>query len=194
MKSRLPLLIGLLLAAQSGVVVKDQAREPVQPATRTAGDVPTVAPRPRRVLALYSDSSDQPVMVSFAQTFHDVLKQRSGNTVEQYPEYFDSARFPGESQKRLMFDYLRHKYADRTIDAIFAWGPFTLPLVLEYRAELFPDTPIVYYSGTLDEVKRYPQPPMTGVLNPDTYERTLELALRLHPDTKEVFIISGTPA
>src|SRR5262245_312117 len=194
MKPGLPFLIALLLAAHSAVVGTAQTRAGNQPATGTAGDVANVAPRPRRVLALYSESSDQAVMASFSKQFHDVLERQSGNTVEQFPEYFDSARFPGESQKRLMVDYLRRKYADRTIDVVFAWGPFTLPLVLEYRAELFPDTPIVYYSGTLDEVKDYPQPPMTGVLNPDTYERTLEVALRLHPDTTEVFIISGTPA
>ena len=179
MKSGVPVLIVLLLAA---------------PAGGTNGDVPDGAPRPRRVLALYSDSTDQPTIASFAQTFRDELKRQSGSTVEHYPEFFDSPRFAGESQKRLMIDYLRHKYADRTIDVVFAWGPFTLPLVLEYRAELFPDTPVVYYSGTLDEVKDLPQPPMTGVLNPDTYERTLEVALSLHPDTTEVFLISGTPA
>lgn len=194
MKNAIGVLIALLLAAQSGVAVADHAGVADQPVSGTTGDAADAAPRPLRVLALYSEASDQAIMISFARQFQDVLRRESGNTVEHYPEYFDSVRFPGEPQKRLMVDYLRRKYADRAIDVVFAWGPFTLPLVLEYRNELFRDTPIVYYSGTLDEVRDYPQPPMTGVLNPDTYERTLELALDLHPDTTEVFFISGTPA
>ena len=78
-------------------------------------------------------------------------------------------------------------------DVLFPWGPFNLQFALKYRSELFPDTPIVYYSATLDEVRDYSLPPMTGVLNLDTYERTVDLVLRMHPDTKEVFVISGTP-
>ena len=194
MKRSCSLLIALLLTANSGSVVTTQAQVAGQPAAGTTGSYPDVAPQLRRVLALYSESSDQPAILSFAQQFQDVLKRQSGNTVEHYPEYFDSVRFPGESEKRAMVDYLRHKYAHRKIDVLFAWGPFTLPLVLEYRSELFPDTPIVYYSGTLDEVKDYPLPPMTGVLNRDTYATTLALALALHPDATEAFIISGTPA
>jgi PAS domain S-box-containing protein len=145
------------------------------------------------VLALYSESSDHPVNVSFIRQFHAVLDRESGNTVEHFVEYYEAARFPGEEQAQLMRDYLLRKYADRKIDVLFPWGPFCLQLVLKYRGELFPDTPIVYYSGTLDEVRDYPLPPMTGVLNPDTYGRTLDLMLQLHPDTNEVFVISGTP-
>lgn len=187
-------LIALTLTAHSRRVATDQAGAAAQPITEADGVVATVGTRPRRVLALYSESSDQPVMVAFAQEFHAALKRQSGNSVEHYTEFVDSTRFPGREQARLMCDYLHRKYADRTIDAVFAWGPFTLPLVLEYRSELFPDTPVVYYSGSLEDLKDYPQRPMTGILNPNTYVGTLEVALSLHPDTREVFVISGTPS
>jgi PAS domain S-box-containing protein len=91
-----------------------------------------------------------------------------------------------------MRDFLRHKYADRRIDVLFAWGPLTLQLLLDYRSELFPGTPIVYYTGTLEGVMDYEQVPMTGVLQPDTYPSTLEVVLRLHPETTEVFVIAAT--
>jgi PAS domain S-box-containing protein len=194
MKPGAPLLIALVLASGSGAVVTAQGRSAEQPPAGTTGDPAEGVTRPRRVLAIYSEASDHPINISFIRQFHAVLDRQSGNTVEHYVEYFEAARFPGEAQARIMRDYLRQKYADRKPDVLFPWGPFTLQFVLEYHAELFPDTPIVYYSGTLDEVRDYPQPPMTGVLNPDTYERTLDLVLRLHPDTTEVLIISGTPA
>jgi len=193
MKPGCALLIALLLAACSGAERTPQASEAKQSAAATTGDVPKGAVRPRRVLALHSEASDNPIHASFIRQFHAVLKQQSGNTVEYYVEHYDSERFPGEPQARLMRDYLRQKYADRKIDVLFPWGPFNLQFALKYRSELFPDTPIVYYTATLDEVRDYPLPPMTGVLNLDTYERTVDLVLRMHPDTKEVFVVSGTP-
>jgi PAS domain S-box-containing protein len=192
MTSGRALLVALLLAVPPGTVVTAQARPAEQSPAETPDEAAEKA-RPRRVLALYSEASDHPINVSFIRQFHAVLEQQSGNTVEHYVEYYEAARFPGEEQARLMRDYLRQKYADRKIDVLFPWGPFNLQFVLKYRAELFPDTPIVYYSGTLDEVRGYQLPPMTGVLNPDTYERTVDLMLSLHPGTKEVLVISGTP-
>jgi two-component system, LuxR family, sensor kinase FixL len=193
MKPGLALLLTLQLAAHSQSAATTLARVAGQPAAGTTGDVQDDAARPRRVLALYSEASDLPVTVSFVRQFHAALKQRSANTVEHYVEYFDSPHFEGEAQSRIMCEFLRRRYADREIDVLFASGPFALQLLVKYRTTLFPATPIVYYSGTLDEIKDYPQPAMTGILNPDTYGRTLELVLRLHPDTTEVFIISGTP-
>jgi two-component system sensor kinase FixL len=191
MKSGLALLVALQLAANSQSVATTQARAAEQQPGGTTGTVPDIGP-PRGVLALYSEPSDHPYNVTFDRQFHNGLKQ-SGGTVEHYAEYFESYRFPGERQARIMRDYLRQKYADRKIDVLFAWGPFTLEFLLTHRHELFPDTPIVYYVSTLESVKHLPTPPLTGVMNPDAYEKTLELALNLHPDAAEAFIISSTP-
>ncbi len=109
------------------------------------------------------------------------------------PEYLEPGRFPGESQARILRDYLRQKYADRKIDVLFCWGVGPLEFFLRHQGELFPGTPIVYYVSSLEPLKHLPAPPITGVLNPDAYERTLELALNLHPDATEVFVVSGTP-
>jgi len=147
----------------------------------------------RRVLALYWYPSDHPVTVTFDRQFEAVLKRQSGGTVERYAEYFESTRFPGESQARIMRDYLHQKYADRKIDVLLAWGSVPLEFLLKYRSDLFPDTPIVCYVGTLEAVKGYAETALTGVTNPDAYAKTLELALALHPDTTAAYVISGTP-
>jgi ABC-type uncharacterized transport system substrate-binding protein len=58
---------------------------------------------------------------------------------------------------------------------------------------LFPQAPIVFVAV------RHPRneelaagPGVTGVINLNTYRQTLELALRLHPQTQHVFVVSGT--
>ena len=136
--------------------------------------------------------ADHPVTITFDRQFQAVLNQQAGGETVHYAEYLETGRFPGESQARIMRDYLRQKYADRKIDVLFCWGVGPLEFLLRHHDELFPGTPIVYYVSSLEAVKHLPAPPLTGVLNPDAYERTLELALSLHPDTTEVFFVSGT--
>jgi two-component system sensor kinase FixL len=191
-KLRFALQIALLLAVCSGSVA---TTEPLVAEQQPDGSsVPDVDAQSRRVLAIYSEPSGHPVNVAFDRQFQSVLKRQHDIIVEHYAEYFESPRFPGEAQARIMREYLQHKYAERKIDVVFAWGSLTLEFLLRNRNELFPGTPIVYYTSTLKTVAHLPTAGLTGVLNPDGYEKTLALALSLHPDATEAFIISATPS
>jgi hypothetical protein len=195
MKTSVLFLLALLLTLPALPVVTAQTGAAAQATEAAAPDVLKARDlNVRRVLALYWFPSDHPVTVTFDRQFEAVLKRESGNTVERYAEYFESTRFPGEAQARIMRDYLHQKYADRKIDVLLAWGPVPLEFLLKYRTDLFPDTPIVFYVGTLELVKRYAETALTGVTNPDAYEKTFELALALHPDATAAYIVSGTPA
>jgi ABC-type uncharacterized transport system substrate-binding protein len=185
---------GLLLAPRFASGVATHAPAPAQSTGDAAGEsVETAARKVRRVLALYWYPSDHPVSVTFDRQFQAVLKGQTAVPIERYAEYFESNRFPGDAQARIMRDYMRQKYADRKIDVVVAWGSVPLEFLLKYRAELFPDTPIVFYVGTLESAKGYQLDGLTGITNPDAYEQTLELALSLHPDTTSAYVISGTP-
>jgi PAS domain S-box-containing protein len=194
MKPPFRLLIALLLVARAGSVgtAESRAEGPTAGAT-PARTGQNVGPEPRRVLALYWYPSTHPATNRFDRQFHAVLKRQSAGKIEYYAEYFESARFPGESQARIMRDYLGRKYGDRKVDVLLAWGGVPLEFLLRYRGQLFPDTPIVYYVGTLEAIRDLPAPALTGVQNPDAYEKTLELALSLHPEATQAFVISGTP-
>src|SRR5262249_58218429 len=69
-----------------------------------------------------------------------------------------------------------------------------LDYLLKYRADLFPHAAIVYYT-----VGRpvFDDPSLardtTGVVADNAYRKTLDLALTLHPGTKEVLVIASTP-
>ena len=171
-----------------------EARTAEQPAAAAPARGEQDAGRqPRRVLALYSYGADHPVTVTFDRQFQAVLQRQAGVGTVRYPEYLDPGLFPGESQTRILRDYLRQKYADRKIDVLFCWGVGPLEFFIRHQDELFPGVPIVYYVSSLEPLKHLPAPPITGVLNPDAYERTLEVALNLHPDATQVFFVSGTP-
>jgi len=121
------------------------------------------------------------------------MQSASPGTFEYYSEYLESNRFPGEKQSLLLRDYLRTKYADRNIDVILAVTDHPLAFLLKYRHELFTHIPIVFVavqSPTANE--RAVGPGITGIVYGGDQSSTLDLALRFHPGTEQVFIVSGT--
>lgn len=148
---------------------------------------------PKRVLVLYWYDKDYPWNSGFDRSFQAALQSAKSGTVEYYSEYLETNRFPAEQQFLLLHDYLRRKYVDRHIDVVVATSDVSLDFLLKYRADLFPHTPIVFVAT------KHPAPEglvkgsgMTGIISINAYKKTLDLALKLHPDTEQVFIISGT--
>ena len=148
---------------------------------------------PKRVLVLYWYNKDHFWNVGFDQGFQAAVQSAAGGTVEYYSEYLESNRFPGENQSLLLRNYLRQKYADRTIHVLVASSDASLDFLFKYRNDLFPHTPIVFVAvrhPTTEDLAAAPG--ATGIININAYRKTLDLALRFHPRTEQVFVISGT--
>ncbi|HEU4711959.1 MAG TPA: ABC transporter substrate binding protein [Pyrinomonadaceae bacterium] len=177
-KSRLLLaLSGLLVCALTSVT--------------TAQD--SAAPR-KKVLVLYWDSKDFPGNVSFDQGFQASLNSDPSIKLDLYSEYLDSQRFPGERQTELLYEYLLGKYSGQKIDVVVATPDPALSFLLKYRKHLFANTPIVFVAVQRPALETLTAGAgLTGIIRANTQRRTLDLALKLHPQTKDVFVISGTP-
>ena len=152
------------------------------------------APRRKNVLMLYWDNKEIPGNISFDQGFLAGMRSEPRDTWEVYNEYLDSARFPGEHQYQILYDYLRQKYAGSSIDVVVATPDPALDFLLKHRKDLFSNSPIVFVA-----VRRPPpqilatHPGLTGIIRANTHRKTVDLALTLHPDTEQIFVISGTP-
>src|ERR1041385_3935438 len=146
---------------------------------------------PKRVLVLYWYNKDFPGNVLFDQSFQTYLNS-AGEKIEYYSEYLESNRFPGEDQSQVLANYLHHKYSDRRIDVVVAVTDASLDFLLEYRSDLFPKVPLVFVA-----IKRRAAaelsagPGMTGIVPANTHKQTVNMALRLHPDTQQLFVVSG---
>jgi len=148
---------------------------------------------PKRILALYWYDRAFPGDVAFDRSFQAVLQSAPAGSIEAYTEYVNSNRFPGEHQSEVLHDYLRKKYAGRPIDVVVAVSDVSLEFLLKYRDDLFPHTPIVFVAVKRPATNEPASGPgLTGIVQGGGYKETLDLALRLHPGTKQVFIISGT--
>src|SRR5262245_17569605 len=151
------------------------------------------APAPKRVVVLDWYNKDHPWNIKFDEGFQHAMKSAPAGAVDYYFEYLETNRFPGENQSLLFRNYLRQKYADRPIDAVVADSDASLDFLLKARDDLFTSVPMVFVATKPPSVEeQMAGPGLTGIINLNTYRETLDLALRLHPHTKEVFVISGT--
>src|SRR5690242_4000180 len=112
-------LLGVVMSLLSSVVGAEQAASP------------------KRILVLYWYNKDWPGNLAFGQNFQAVLQTSSNGNVEYYAESLESNQFPGENQSLLLRDYLRQKYADRSIDVVVAVTDAALDFLIKYRDDLF---------------------------------------------------------
>ena len=105
-------------------------------------------------------------------------------------EYLDTKHFPDPDYLALLKDHLVRKYQGRRVDLLIALDNPALDLVLKYRQDLFPGVPVVFagINGFRPEWVQG-QDKITGVAETQDMAGTLELALRLHPRTKNVLVV-----
>jgi ABC-type uncharacterized transport system substrate-binding protein len=103
------------------------------------------------------------------------------------------SRFAAADYLPRVAEYLRQKYAAKHVDAVVAvLGP-SLDFVLGEGRKVFPDVPVVFCGIDRREIGNRVVPVnVTGVLLKREFAPTLNLALELHPDTTQVFLVGGT--
>lgn len=149
--------------------------------------------RPKRVMVLYWYDREFPGTGRGEQLFYAALQAGSDGGIEYYPEFLQLDKFPGEQQTQALHDYLQQKYVDRPIDVVVAQSQASLDFLLKYRNDLFPKVPIVFYTPsppTRDQLAL--NPGLTGLTVFGKYRQSVDLALSLHPNTEQVFVVSGT--
>src|SRR5262249_37766392 len=105
----------------------------------------------------------------------------------------DISRFEGVPGRALLADFLRQKYASQKIDLVVAGLAPSLDFALEHRETIFPGVPIVFAALDQEEIRKRTLPAdVIGIPVEMDLVGTLELALRLQPGTRRVFVISGS--
>jgi len=144
------------------------------------------------VLVIYSNEPLLPANVDVDEAIRTTFQLELEVPVEFYIEFLDADRFPGASHQDRTRDYLRGRFRERPPDVIIAAGGDALDFLIRYRSTLFPRVPVVHCGV---EPKRMPEslPDDLIVGIPQTVDvaETLEIALRLQPDTRQVAIVDG---
>jgi signal transduction histidine kinase len=113
--------------------------------------------------------------------------------VEFFAESLNASQFPEGDHDRMLRDYYVKKYRDRKLDLIVGvMGP-AVTFLLRHADEVAPDVPVVFCGADADDIKGITLPArMTGLVVRRVFGPTLDVALRLQPDTRHVFVVGGT--
>ena len=147
----------------------------------------------KNVLLLFSGRFSAPLSMQVDEAVRQTFERSPSVKVELYTETLDVARFDPERYGSLQAAYLREKFAERKPDLIITSLPQATRFVLKFRNELFPDTPIISCLADESELAGLtPAPNFTGVPITVPWKDTLELALALHPGTRNVVVVAGS--
>src|SRR5271166_2281080 len=157
--------------------------------TSAAGQAPAPG---QRVLVLYSDERLLPANIIVDEAIRAAFAVGTNNRIEFYSEFLDVARFPGEEQQQRQRDFFRDKYRERPPDLVIAVSGGALVFLAKHRTDLFAGAAIVYCPVAGDPHPDHVSDAGIAELPvPDSIAPTLEMILRLHPDTRQVVVVSG---
>jgi signal transduction histidine kinase len=159
------------------------------------------AKEPYRVLVLHSFRSSLPVTSDWyagivrgfasAPDLHVEIDSESPNLARLINT--DSTQIADKGRLTWLLDFYRKNYQDRKPHLIIPTDTPALRFLLIHGEELFPEVPIVFADADPDFVSAQKLPPnITGVTGFLDISGTLELALRLQPDTQRVAVIVGS--
>jgi len=150
-----------------------------------AADVPPA----KNVLVLYSFSQRE---VFDPLLLEATVRSHVPAPVNFYVEYLESQRFGSVNYEKSVSETLRQTYAKQKFDLVIVAVYPALEFAVKYRDRIFPGVPIVFMMvapGRVQDRRLWPR--VTGVTIQTDIPGTLDLALRLHPDTRNVAVVSG---
>src|SRR5262245_60073275 len=155
------------------------------------------AQRPFEVLAMHMvgpDSESAKANIVWTSTVRDVLQSRLHRPVDVFQEFLPVDRLATPDASRALRDYLHERYRDQHIDVVISGTSAVLDFLLRFRDDLFPTTPIVSAGLRIPDSVRDMGAGVAVVEATGNFRETLALALRLHPATRQVYVLIGRPA
>src|SRR5258708_6035364 len=147
----------------------------------------------RTVLVLYGDRLSIPAMKTTEQGLMAGLSRGQPEDLEIFSEYLDLTRFPAAQYGDDLVRYLRARYAARKPDVVIAVGSSAVEVGVGYGEGLFPAVPVVFANVDHREVGGGEMAPDgTGIWMDWDFQRTVELALQLQPEIREIVCVAGT--
>ena len=152
----------------------------------------------RSVLTLYAQRRENALALIVDPLLQEILAERVPGGVDYYNEFIDASRFAEPEFQHALRDFLKHKYVGRRFDVVIAASSPTLEFVRANRDELFAGVPVVFHVTPIFESEPrpadVPEPHSTGVTSTTDLARTLTMVAQLQPETKRVFVVSGSSA
>ena len=146
----------------------------------------------KKILLLYSYQSVLPANLEWDGGIRSALKGTAAEPIEFYTEYLDLAQFPQGSYLQNLTNLLHGKYADRKIDLLIPIADRAFAFLHAHSNSLFPGAPIVFCAINKEQLRALSTlPNTTGLVAQLGVQGTLEAALKLQPQTRQVVFVGG---
>jgi PAS domain S-box-containing protein len=114
-----------------------------------------------------------------------------GDNIDIYIEYMDTKMTSDDTHFQNLFRLYLHKYSNSFFDVIIGSDNNAFDFLLEHRSMLFPGVPLVFcgvndFKDSMLTGHKY----VTGVVEEADFKGTIDIALKLHPETRNVYVIS----
>jgi len=150
------------------------------------------ASAPKHVLILHSYHPELSWTAGVMAGMQEVLTT-ADLPLQTHVEYLDAKRNPDHDYLDRVDDLLQHKLRDRIFDLVLVSDNEALDFALRHREQLFAQVPIVFCGiGNLAGKEQAALLHLTGVEERPSFRETVELALQLHPGTRELVFIGRT--
>jgi ABC-type uncharacterized transport system substrate-binding protein len=146
----------------------------------------------KNVLVVFSSSLNDREQ-RFLEVMESTVRARTPKPVNFSVAYLDFQRLEDDSYGESMAEALRHEFRGVKLDLVIASGIEAIQFVVQYRDKIFPRVPIVFttvHPRELEGQKLLPE--MIGMTSSIEVRETIDLALRLHPDTKTIAIVDAS--
>jgi PAS domain S-box-containing protein len=150
-----------------------------------------------------TQASEKNVLVVFStferdhrplELIESAVRKHVPGQVSFYTAYMDHQRFEDRTYRDRLAENIRGEYEHVRLDVVIAGGIEALELITEYHAKAFSGAPIVFFGLSASELQEIgPASEMTGVTTSPGLRQTIDLALRLDPDTTAIAVIDAAP-
>ena len=145
------------------------------------------------VLIVFDEDKDLPGLAIINRSLLQVFRAELNDDVEIYSESLRLSQFKEPGYASLLREHFRRKYRGKRLDLIVAVMEPSLDFLMRDGDALFGRVPIVFCGADPSDLRRKTlRENVTGVLVERDFAPTLDIALRLQPDTRNVFVVGGT--
>jgi hypothetical protein len=147
-----------------------------------------VESRSKNVLILFSSIE---YSQEYLATIQPAIRNRVVEPVNFYEAYLEDPQVEEPAYRESLAETFRTRYANVSLDVVIACNPAGLHFALQYRDKIFPGVPIVFNAVGARELEGLNLPGVTGLTSAWGLRETIDLALRLQPETNTVAVIAG---
>ncbi|WP_372754355.1 PAS domain-containing sensor histidine kinase [Labilibaculum sp.] len=137
---------------------------------------------------MHSTKEERPWNIFFNEKFRETIKKDSQLNVEIFVENLDLLQYRSEAYKDLIAQTLEYKYGKNLPDILIVTEPDAVRFAHERK--LFPEIPKILIVASKKEFQNYPN--SIFLLHTADYKAKLKHAFSIFPDTKEVYVITGS--